>query len=406
MRKLVQLSTSHNRGAIGKIMEQVGIKAKKDLGFDSIVIYGRYNPISELHTIKMGNMIEVLEHYAENRFLDNEGLASRFMTRKIVKKLKEIQPDIIHLHNIHDHWINYEILFEYLSNTDIQVVWTFHDCWAYTGHCFHFVTVGCNKWKNECHHCIQANKFWDRSKRNYRRKKKAFLSCRNLHITTVSQWLMNVTKESFFKGCDIRVIPNGLDIHIFRPISDAPNMWMLPTDKKIILGVATSWYEDKGLSDYYRLSEILDDEYRIVLVGLSKKQIKALPGSIIGLDKTNTQEELAWIYNLANVVVSMSKAETFGLTIAEGMSCGTPAVVYDNTALPELISEETGMIVETGNVVAFRDAIVKICSKDKGAYEISCRERAEKKFDKDKCFSRYIELYKELIQKSDIKEIL
>lgn len=397
MKKLVQLSTSHNRGAIGKIMEQVGVKAKNELGLESWVIFGRYNTKSELKTVKMGNTVEVLEHYAESRFLDNEGLASRYMTRKIVKKLNEIRPDIIHLHNIHDHWINYEILFDYLSKSNVPVVWTFHDCWSYTGRCFHFATVGCDKWKTECHHCIQRNKYWDRSQRNFLRKKNAFLSCQNLHITTVSRWLKNVTEESFFKGCDIRAIPNGLDVSIFHYMPDARNVWALPTTKKLVIAVAYDWYEDKGLSDYYRLAEALGDDYRVVLVGMKPNQIEALPKGMIGLPRTRNQQELAWIYNLADVVVSMSKAETFGLTIAEGMACGIPGVVYDNTAHPELISEGTGIVVENSNIQAFCDAVIKVCQGDKETYRKACRQRAEEVFDKKKCFDKYLDLYKELL---------
>lgn len=397
MKKLVQLSTSHNRGAIGKIMEQVGIKAKNDLKMESWVIFGRYNPTSELKVVKMGNMLEVIEHYAENLLWDNEGLASRCMTRKIVKKLIEINPDIVHLHNIHDHWINYEILFEYLITSKIQVVWTFHDCWAFTGRCFHFVTVDCNKWKTECHDCVQRNRFWDRSRRNFLLKKNIFLKCPNLHIITVSRWLKSVTDESFFNGCEIRAIPNGLDINIFHPMPEAKNIWRLPTDKYIVVAVANDWYEEKGLSDYYRLAEYLGDGYRVVLVGMKSKQIKALPKRVIGLPRTSNQQELAWIYNIADVVVSMSRAETFGLTIAEGMACGTPGVVYDNTAHPELISKETGMVVENGNVKAFSDAVIKVCQGDKMAFQMACRQRAEECFDKEKCFEKYIDLYKELL---------
>ncbi|WP_298046291.1 glycosyltransferase [uncultured Bacteroides sp.] len=397
MKKLLQLSASHNRGAIGKIIEQIGVKAKDDLGFESWVIYGRYNCTSELKCIKMGNMLEVIEHYVENRLFDNEGLASRCMTKKIVAKLKEIQPDIVHLHNIHDHWLNYEILFRYLKETDIKVIWTFHDCWAYTGHCFHFVTVNCDKWKIECSNCVQGNRFWDRSKRNFNLKKKTFLSCKNLYITTVSQWLKNITEESFFKGCDIYAIPNGLDINVFKPLANPKNIWGLPVNKKIVMGIATSWYEDKGLSDYYQLAEKLGDDYQIVLVGMTKKQIAALPQGIIGLPKTASQEELAWLYNLANVIVSMSKAETFGLTIAEGMACGTPGVVYDNTAHPELISYDTGMIVETSNISAFKNAIEKICCRNKAFYKKTCRKRAEERFDKNICFDQYLKLYEQVL---------
>lgn len=398
MIKLVQLSTSHNRGAIGKIMEQVGVKAKNELGFESWVIYGRYTPVSELKTLKMGNMFEVVEHYVENLFLDNEGLASRNMTRKIVKKLNEIQPDIIHLHNIHDHWINYEILFDYLSTSSVKVVWTFHDCWAYTGHCFHFATVGCEKYKTECHHCIQRNKYWDRSRRNFNRKKRAFLGCKNMHITTVSNWLKSVTEESFFRGYDIRCIPNGLDTEVFYPMMFAKNIWNLPVEKNLVMAVATDWYEDKGLYDYYQLANILSNDYQLVLVGMTSKQIQSLPKGIIGLPRTRTQQELAWLYNLANVVVSMSKAETFGLTIAESMACGTPAVVYDNTAHPELISPTTGLVVETGNIAAFCEAVMTVCKGDMEVYRLNCRQRALECFNKDVCFEKYLELYKEILE--------
>lgn len=397
MIKIVQLSTSHNRGAIGKIMEQVGVKAKNELGYDGWVIFGRYNPVSELKCIKMGNQYEVIEHYLENRLLDNEGLGSRCMTKKIIQKLKDIQPDIVHLHNIHDHWLNYPILFEYLNSTDIKVVWTFHDCWAYTGHCFHFVTVGCDKYKTECSHCIQKDKFLDRSKRNFNLKKKWFLGNKNLHITTVSNWLKDVTNESFFRGCDIRAIPNGLDIQAFTPVENAQNIWNLPTDKHLVMAVANDWYEEKGLSDYYRLSDILDEEYQLVLVGMRPKQIEALPNGIIGLTRTKNQQELMWLYNLASIVVSMSKAETFGLTIAEGMACGTPGVVYDNTAHPELISEDTGLVVKTGDVTAFKEAIIQVCSNEKSTYTEACRKRAEERFDKEKCFTKYLDLYKEVL---------
>jgi len=397
MKKIVQLSTSHNRGAIGKIMEQVGIKAKHELGVESWVIFGRYNPVSELKCVKMGNRLEVIEHYLENRILDNEGLGSRYMTKKIVRKLQEIQPDIVHLHNIHDHWLNYPILFDYLNSSGIQVVWTFHDCWAFTGHCYHFITKGCDKYKTECHNCIQKGFFLDQSKRNFNLKKKYFLACKNLRITTVSSWLKSATEESFFKDSAIQVIPNGLDINVFRPINEPHNIWSLPLNKHIVMAVANDWYDDKGLSDYYRLAEMLSACYQLVLVGMRPMQIEKLPSYIIGLERTKSQEELVWLYNLASVVISMSKAETFGLTIAEGMACGTPGIVYDNTAQPELISDDTGIVVENGNVGSFLKAIETVCGQDIMEYKSNCRKRAEEYFDKEKCFSRYLDLYNDIL---------
>lgn len=397
MKKIVQLSASHNRGAIGKIMEQVGVKVKNELSFESWVIYGRYDCQSELKCIKMGNTAEVVEHYFENRFLDNEGLASRMMTTKIVGKLKEISPDIVHLHNIHDHWINYKILFDYLNEANINVVWTFHDCWAYTGGCFHFITVGCDKWKTECGHCPQRNRYWDRSKRNFLLKRKMFLRCKKLHIVTVSQWLKDVTEESFFCGNDIRVIHNGLDVNVFRPIANVKNIWNLPKGKFIVLGVATAWTENKGLNDYKSLAKKLGDRYLIVLVGMTRKQIDSLAKEIFGLPPTRTQEELSALYNLADVVVSMSKAETFGLTIAEGMACGTPGVVCNNTAQPELITKDTGIVVQTGDIDAAVTAIEKICLTGKSLYSESCRKLALERYDKDECYKKYLRLYEEIL---------
>lgn len=386
---LLQLNCTANWGSTGKIAEQIGLKAKT-VGWDCYMACGRSSNPSQLQVIKVGNKPTVLWHYAENRLLDNEGLASRWATRQLVKQIEAIKPDVIQLHNIHDHWLNYRILFEYLNATDIPVVWTFHDCWAFTGHCPHFVTVGCEKWKSECMNCPLNSSLLDKSNRNFKLKKSLFAANKNLHVVTVSQWLGDMARQSFFRDVDIRVIHNGIDVNRFG---------VKPAQKEgkfVILGVATAWSESKGLGDYYRLSERLDDDCQIVLVGLKEQQIRILPKKIIGLPKTKSQEELAELYRKASVVLSLSRAETFGLTIAEGMACGTPAIVYDNTAQPELITPETGMVVKTGDIDALVSAIRQL--KEQPLSADDCRKRAEACFDKDRCFEEYVELYESLLR--------
>ena len=252
-------------------------------------------------------------HYVEDRLLDNEGLASRWETRKLIKKMEEIKPDVVQLHILHDHWLNYSILFPYLAQRNIPVVWTQHDQWAATGHCF-YNPVGCERWKDECHDCPLSKWYClDRSRRNFRLKKQLMAEIPSLTIVAVSEWLANMMKQSHLKHRKIEVIHNGVDIQTFSPqppIAD-DEKYGIDWNKKILLGVASLWDERKGLHDYIELSKRLDDRFVIVLVGLTDEQIKKLPTNIIGIKRTQNQTELAQLYSMADILLSLSYAETF-----------------------------------------------------------------------------------------------
>lgn len=220
-----------------------------------------------------------------------------------------------------------------------------------------------------------------------------------LTLTPVSKWLAKQTEQSFFNGGNITYIYNGVDTSVFIPIkdSDIRSKYNIE-DKKILLGVASAWSESKGLGDYYKLREHITSEYVIVLVGLTETQINALPNGIVGIRRTESQQELAELYSAADIVLSLSRAETFGLTIAEGMACGTPAIVYNATATPELVTPETGLIIDKiGDIDSLITAIEEISSKGKNYYADACRKHAEENFDKERCFAKYINLYKELL---------
>ena len=405
MPTLLQINSTANWGSTGKIAEQIGILAMKS-GWESYIAYGRNNNPSKSKLVKIGSKLGVYWHVLESRLLDNHGLASRLATRKLIKQIELIKPDIVHLHNIHGYYINYKLLFEYLSKRDIRVVWTLHDCWSFTGHCAHFVADGCYQWQTACRNCKCYKGYpaslTSRAKRNFEFKKSLFLSVKDrLTLTPVSKWLASQTEQSFFNGCNITYIYNGVDTSVFSPIkdSDIRSKYNLG-DKKILLGVASAWGEGKGLGDYYKLRERLTDDYIIVLVGMTDAQINALPNGIVGIRRTQSQHELAELYSAADIVLSLSRAETFGLTIAEGMACGTPAIVYNTTAVPELITPQTGLIIDNiGDIDSLIAAIETICSNGKEHYSEACRKHAEQNFDKDKCFAKYIELYNEILAK-------
>ena len=389
MPKLLQINVTANWGSTGKIAEQIGIKAMEQ-GWESYIAYGRMCNPSKSKLIKVGSRLNVYEHYLENRLFDNEGLASRVSTKKFIKQIEQIKPDIIHLHNIHDHWLNYKILFEYLNTTDIPIVWTQHDCWAFTGGCMHFVHSNCEKWKIGCNKCPQRKNIIDRSLYNYNLKGTLFSSNNNLTIVPVSQWLADFAQESFLKNKKIKVINNGVDLNVFVPSSKEKKKFQ-------ILAVSSVWHKAKGLYDVFNLRELLSDEYEIIMVGLSADQIKQLPAGIVGVQRTQNIQELVKLYSEADVLINPTYADTFPTVNLEALACGTPIITYKTGGSPETIDEETGFVVKQGDLNALVKAIEKM--KKNPLSSESCRLRAEKLYDKDKCYEKYIDLYNELLNK-------
>lgn len=406
--KILQINVTSNWGSTGCIAETCNEYARSK-GWKTYFAYGRSSNPSESNIIAgPSNKWDIYEHYIENRLLDNEGLASRKPTEQLVKKIMELEPNIVHLHNIHDHWLNYKILFKYLNQTDIKIVWTFHDFWAITGHCSHFVQVKCNRFHTECHDCPYTRYYLlpiiKRTRRNFTLKKRLFSANKNLTIVPVSEWVGDNVRNSFLRDKEIVVIPNGIDTNIFCPTKiDSVDISKKKLDKLVgkfvIMAVSSQWKNGgKGLDDYKTLSKMIREDEVIVLVGVPDDISKNFPHNIIGIRRTNNQQELAALYTRADVICSFSAAETFGLTIIEGYACGTPAVVYDNTAPPSLITSKTGYVVPDKDVNAAYKAIMDIRKKGKKSYSEACISFARKNYSKDICFKKYIKLYEDLIR--------
>ena len=396
MSTLLQINITANWGSTGKIAEAIGLAAINHR-WESYIAYGRWCNPSQSHLIKIGGRWDKYFHFAEQRIRDNEGLCSRGGTKKLIRQIAEIKPDVVQLHNIHDHFLNYQVLFEYLNQTNIKVVWTFHDCWAFTGHCFHFVTKECEKWKTGCYECPMRNVLpktvLDRSRKNYELKKRLFGGCKNLTIVPCSDWMARFVRQSFLKDKRIEVIKNGVNLSVFKPVERKKE-----NGSYSVLAVSSVWNQEKGLYDIFKLRELLSSEYSITIVGLSDKQMGQLPSGIIGIERTQNVDELVQLYSDADVLINPTYADTFPTVNLEALACGTPVITYRTGGSPEATSPETGVVVEQGDVAGMAKAIRGICDKGKDYYTEACRKRAEELFDKDKCFEKYVELYEGLVK--------
>lgn len=403
MSTLLQINAVSNYGSTGKIMENIAGVAEKHGWVNYIACGSRYSQPSKYPTCVISTTCENYIAALHTLFTDRHGFALGRQTKEFVKWVDTVCPDIVHLHNIHSYYLNIEVLFNYLEKKGIPVVWTLHDCWAFTGHCSHFINTDCYKWKDECHDCPKVHGFpkslfFDRSRQNYLDKKRLFTSLTNISLVTVSNWLGATVEQSFLGKNPVKVIYNGVNLKKFKPIESHIRSKFNLDNKIVLLGVSTDWGKLKGLCDYVNLRKELPDDYAIVLIGMTPQQIKEIqPSGIVCLEKTQNVDELVAWYNAADMVLNISYAETFGLPVAEGYACGKPAVVYDNTALSELIVPEVGIKVPTGDITELVNAIKSIARRDVNGFVEPCRKRAEALYDREKNYKQYIELYNKAI---------
>lgn len=398
MSKLLQINVTANSGSTGRIAEQIGLVAMTN-GWNSYIAYGRSVSPSKSSLIKIGNKIDILYHFVITRLFDKHGLGSRIATRRLVKQIKEIKPDIIHLHNIHGYYVNYKILFAYLIESKIPVVWTLHDCWSFTGHCSHFVGANCSMWKDGCRDCpikfAYPKTIISNCKGNYTRKRAVFSSLKDgLTLVPVSNWLANYVSQSFLKSSNIRTVYNGVDLQTFTP---SANVALNNKGESTILGVSSVWTKSKGLEDFVLLRNLLPQNIRMILVGMTEEQISRLPDGVVGIERTGNIQELADLYRSADVFVNPTYADTFPTVNLEALACGTPVITYRTGGSPEAVTPETGIVVEQGNLEKLKDAIMTVLNNGKEHYSQACRQRAEEHFDKNKCFQQYIDLYNEIL---------
>lgn len=403
MPKLLQLNTSVGRGSTGRIAETIASLATKS-GWDCYIAHGsRYVGPSQMETYQVSNKFDEVLHYAKSLLFDAQGLGSVRTTRRLVEWIKDLRPDVVHIHNLHGYWVNYEILFHYLKELEIPVVWTFHDCWAITGHCAMFTSSFCDKWKTECANCPHIDWYprsiFDRSRKNFLKKKQLFTSIPNLMIVSVSNWLNSLVEQSFMKDTPHTVILNGVDTSVFYPRYNSVSMTREKYglgDKIVVLSVADKWNEGIGFSDIQKLRELLDYRFVIVVVGVTQTQKESLPSGVIGVLHTSSRDELAELYTAADISFTPQRIATFGLVSAESLACGTPAIVYAPAA--EEVIGDNGYVIPARDVRQLASTLISFVEDGgKEKFTASCVERVQNNFVEVTNYSQYVDLYNSMI---------
>ncbi|MDR0958343.1 MAG: glycosyltransferase [Clostridiales bacterium] len=399
--KILLINSVCGVGSTGRICSDI-YDVATNTGHICKVAYGRGAaakiPLSD--TYRIGSDADVNIHALMSRITDRAGFYSKRATLKFIDWIKDYNPDVIHMHNIHGYYINIEVLFNYLSNADKKVIWTLHDCWTFTGHCCHFDYVGCNRWKDGCGKCTQkrtypASYLADSSARNYADKKKLFTSVSAMTLVTPSKWLADLVGQSYLSNYDVKVIYNGIDTDVFKPTSSNFHKRHGLYNTKIVLGVASPWSERKGLGEFVKLSEKLSGDYTIVLVGVTEKQIKTLPKSFVCIKRTDSVIELAQIYSAADVFVNPTFEDNYPTVNVEALSCGTPLVTYSTGGSGECLAltKNSGEIVPKGNVTALVNVVMKNINR-KETIKID-----NAPFNKKTAYEEYLRAYEQLITK-------
>ena len=400
--KLVQINTVSN-GSIGKIMKEIQIEAEKQ-GFETISFVGRRKVYVEAKCEKFGNPISFWIHVIINTLFDKQGYGSLIQTKKLIKRLRQEKPEILHLHNLHGYYLNLPIFVKYLKEEyKGRLFWTFHDCWPFTGHCPYFTMAECDKWKSGCMKCPNKGKYpisWglDCSKNNYKEKKEWFSNLHNLEIIVPSKWMKELVEQSFMKEYPIHIIPNGIDKKIFFPREDSDIYlkYGISSEKKILLGVADFWSERKGISDFLELADRLPEKYHIVLVGRNKDRNISRYQNITGIPYTENAKELAELYSRAYVFINPSREESFSVVTVEAISCGTPVIALDTSAVKELVEEGSGVILHNHAAMDYLRALEMI---EKNEFDKKQIENYALKFSKENMTEKILDLYRTCIEK-------
>lgn len=366
-------------------------------GHEVKIAYGRENVPEQFqkNAVRIGTDLDVKLHVLKARVFDGAGFGSKKATEKFIRWVKEYDPDVIHLHNIHGYYINVEVLFNHLKSCGKKVIWTLHDCWSFTGHTAYCDMAHCMRWKDGCHDCPLKNEYpkslVDGSKRNWRKKKSVIAGVPNLEVITPSEWLAGWVKDSFMKGYPVKVIHNGINTATFRHKESDFRVKNNLANKCLLLGVATSWDDNKGLKDYIELANRLGDDYKIVLVGLTEEQVKSLPGNIVKITRTNNVDELVEIYSACDYFLNLSYCENYPTVNLESIACGTPVITYDTGGSKECVFPGCGFVVEQGDL----SRVIKLVSiEHQDDIDVNCNLD---EIDNSYSVSSYLKLYGEVI---------
>lgn len=397
--KILEIN-SVNHGSTGSIMRNIAleVETRGDTVFTSCQ-KAKSTANEKYHRhIYIGSRIDRNIHLLLGKITGKYGLFSKNATKQFIGRIEEIRPDIIHIHNLHKGYINVELLFDYIRNKNIPVIWTLHDCWAVTGQCPYFDRVKCEKWKKECGDCPQYREYPSLidSTRYMLIKKREWFRDLNMTIVTPSKWLADIVEQSHLMKYPVSVIYNGIDLNVFKPEKSNLRRKYNIEDKTVILGVASIWDKRKGLEYFLTLSKSLGTEFQIILIGLSESQKMAMPQNIIALGKTQNATELAQYYSAADIFFNPTVEDNFPTVNIEALACGTPVFTFNTGGSPECLVAGCGKVVSADNMV---DEIMRWQTTE------DTREkciRRSKDFSASYKYSEYYELYHKIYENEKV----
>lgn len=405
-RKLLQINpVVRTSTSTGKIMRALGELAMT-AGWESYIAYSRARDGVPEHTselVPVGNWIDLAGHWLATRLFDAHGLASRRSTRELIKRIEAIDPDIVHIHNLHGYFLNYPLLCDFLARRGKPVIWTVHDCWLFTGHCYHYASTACSRWQTGCHDCPQKTAFpkswlFDRSQQNWRDKRQALTALPDLTLVVVSEWMRGEISRSFLRELPCRVIHNGIDLNTFQPREEADVQGRYGiTARHFALAVAAIWIPEKGFDDLLAFASRLHSDEQLVVVGqMTPRQRKRLPANVIPVSRTSDARALAELYTAATAVINPTWQDNYPTVNLEATACGTPVITYRTGGSVESVPAGTGFVVEQGDTAAMADRFHQIREQNAASFREACTQFAREHFAKEDRFRDYIDLYESL----------
>lgn len=374
-------------GSTGRIVADLS----KSEDYDSLICYGRKKDFANVNSYKFANFFDNAFGALGTILFDNNIKICSLATKRLIKKIEEFNPDIIHIHNLHGYYVNVVMLFDYLKKNNKPVIWTFHDCWPITGYCALSQYINCQKYSVKCENCPSGfsypfSLFKQRVTKEFEIKKDIFNSLDNLTIVTPSKWLKGVIKNSFLSSQKIAVVNNGIDLTKFKKVCEK-------NKKFTCLAIANIWTKYRGIDELKKIAKLLDKDIDLVVVGSQSDQVAGAKS----IEHTNSIEELVKLYSSSHVLLNPTLEDNFPTINIESLACGTPVITYRTGGSPEIIDDKTGIVVEKKEVESFARTINGLknnyyfLSKD-------CIDRS-KNFSKDNMIIGYRKIYESLLGK-------
>ncbi len=398
--RLLQINATYGKGSTGRIVKDLHYIAKHK-GYESYVAASLTDDSSECYMI--GNVVDHKIHALLSRIGGKQAYFSRYATWNLIKFIKKINPDIIHIHNLHNNYINLNMFFDYVNKERIPLVITLHDCWYYTGKCFHYTYVKCHKWETECSNCPKRKQdtpaiCFDSTHKVFLDKKKRLENMSNLYVVGASKWISLEAQKSILHNAHITYCYNGVDIKTFYPreIQLARKKYHISEDDFVLLCMANKWEQPQNAEQQKALLSVLDTKTKLVVVGKCTEKSK-MEDKVIYTGQIFNQDEMAVIYSMADIFINLTWEDTLPFVNIESLACGTPVITHKTSGATETIDESTGIAISPGNSNELKDAIVNLKNKGKQTLKEACVDRVKTCFNYDSAYEKYFAIYEEII---------